>query len=139
MDFLPSVFYRELKKNCSILPQSPTAISKEYVPSVFYWELQKNYSPCHNHWRVYRRNHQRMVHIPMRATVRLPGRSAQLPTDAANPIRPCSNTFLPTDVPKDFEKSGEIFKILVQNSKKYRRSLMPPPKKILFYSPSVKL
>jgi hypothetical protein len=86
-----------------------------------------------------------MVHIPMRATVRLPGQLAQLPmespTDAANPMHPCSDTFLPTDVPTDFEKSKGIFKILLRNSKNtdgnYRWNLMPPPKKILFYVPSV--
>jgi hypothetical protein len=81
------------------------------------------------------------VQIPIRATFRLPGRSAYLSTEAANPMRVCSDTYLPTDVPTDFEKSGGIFKILVRNSKNtnrnYQRNLMPPPKKILFYVPSV--
>jgi hypothetical protein len=58
----------------------------------------------------------------MCVTVRLPGRSAHLPTEsltkAANPMRTCSDTYLPTDVPTDFEKSGGIFKILLRNSKK---------------------
>jgi len=53
----------------------------------------------------------------MHATIKLPGQSAQLPkespTDAANPMHPCSDIFLPTDVSTDFEKSRGIFKILV--------------------------
>jgi len=61
------------------------------------------------------------------------------PIDVANPMRPCSDIFLPMDLLTDFKKSGGIFKILVRNSKKYRRNLMPPPKKILFYVLSVKL
>jgi hypothetical protein len=54
-----------------------------------------------------------MVHIPMRTTVKLSGRLAQLPMDAANPMHACSDTPLPTN----FEKSGGIFKILVRISK----------------------
>jgi hypothetical protein len=81
------------------------------------------------------------MQIPIRATVRLPGRSAHLLTEAANPMCACFDTYLPKDVLTDFEKSGEIFKILVRNSKNtdrnYRRNLMPPPKKILFYVLSV--
>jgi len=57
------------------------------------------------------------VQIPMCVTVRLPGWSAHLPTEsptkAANPMRMCSDTYLPTDVPTNFEKSRGIFKILV--------------------------
>jgi len=53
----------------------------------------------------------------------------------------CSDTQLPTVLPTDVEKSGGIFKNLVRISKQYRwkyqRDLMPPPKKILFYFPSV--
>jgi hypothetical protein len=67
-----------------------------------------------------------MAHIPMRAIVRLPGWSTQLPTesltDMENPMRLCSDTQLPTDLPADFKKSGGIFKILSANFKKYRRN-----------------
>jgi len=85
------------------------------------------------------------MHIPTRTTVRLPGRLAQLPTDLpmdkANPMCACSDTQLPTVLQTDIKKSGGIFKILVRISKQYRRKyqrdLMPPPKKILFYFPSV--
>jgi molybdenum cofactor biosynthesis enzyme len=114
--------------------------------SVFYRELQNNYSPCHNHRHVYQQIHRQTMQIPMRATVRLPGRS-NLPmeslTKATNPMRDCFDTYLPTTMLMDFEKSRGIFKILVRNSKNtnrnYRRNLMPPPKKILFYVPSVTL
>ena len=43
-DYVPSVFYQELQKIHSIVPQSPTNIPTDCVPSVFYRELQKNYS-----------------------------------------------------------------------------------------------
>jgi len=53
----------------------------------------------------------------MRATIRLLGRSLHLPTvsptEAANPMRACSETYLLTD----FEKSGGTFKNIVQNLK----------------------
>ena len=53
----------------------------------------------------------------MRAIVRVPGQSAHLPkespTEAANLMCACSDTYLPTD----FENSRGIFKILVRNSK----------------------
>ena len=53
----------------------------------------------------------------MRATVRLLGQSAHLltasPTEAANPMCACSETYLPTNMPTDFEKSRGIFKNLV--------------------------
>ena len=141
MDCYPSLFYRELQKHYGILPQSPTAIPTECYSSVFYQELQNNYGPCHIHRRIYRRIHRRMMHIPTRTTVRLLGQSAQLPTDEANPMCACSDTQLPTVLPTDVEKSGGIFKNLVRISKQYRwkyqRDLMPPPKKILFYFPSV--
>jgi hypothetical protein len=81
-----------------------------------------------------------MAHIQMCATITLPGRSTQLltasPMDAENSMRACSDSFLPTDVPTNFEKSEGIFQILVQNSKNtdgnYRQNSMPPPKK--YYS-----
>jgi hypothetical protein len=41
---IPTVFYRELQKDYSILPQLPTDILTKCVPSVFYRDLQKNYS-----------------------------------------------------------------------------------------------
>jgi ABC-type microcin C transport system duplicated ATPase subunit YejF len=57
----------------------------------------------------------------MRATVRLLGQSAHLltasPTEAVNPMRACSETYLLTNMPTDFEKSGGIFKNLVRNLK----------------------
>jgi hypothetical protein len=53
------------------------------------------------------------MQIPMRVTVRLLGWSAHLPMKAANPLRACSNTFLSTNMPMDFEKFGGIFKNLV--------------------------
>jgi hypothetical protein len=57
----------------------------------------------------------------MRATVRVPGQSAHLPkespTEAANPMHACSDTYLSTDMPTNFKNSGGIFKILVRNSK----------------------
>jgi hypothetical protein len=147
------------------------AIPTEYVPSVFYWELKTNYSICHNHWRSYRRNTTRRYftesckNITANATitdafpngfidgkckfqcVRLSGRSTQLPMEASNAMRACSDTYLPTDSPTNFEKSGGIFKILVRNSKNtdghYQQNLMSPSKKILFHvssgNPSVKL
>jgi len=100
-------------KQLQHLPPSPMTLPTESVSLVFYRELQKNYCPCHNH--------RRKVQIPMHATVRLLGRSAHLPMEAANPMRACSDTFLPMD----FEKSRGIFKNLVRNSKNidgnYRR------------------
>ena len=133
----PSVFYRELQNNYSILPQSSTIIPTECDPSVFYRELQKNYSPYHNHRRIYRCIHRWMSHIPTRMTVRLPGRSTQLstdlPTEASNPIRVCSNTRLPTNSPMDVKKNSRDFQNFMWISKNtdrnYRRNLMPPPKK----------
>lgn len=57
----------------------------------------------------------------MRATIRLLGRSSHLsavsPIKAANPMRACSETYLPMDIPTDFEKSGGIFKNIVRNLK----------------------
>jgi len=104
--------------------------------SVFYRELQKHYCPCHNHRCCFRRNHWRRLHIPMRATVRVPGQSAHLPnespTEAANPMRACSDTYLPTDMPTDFENSGRIFKILVRNSKNTDENKCHRPRK--YYS-----
>jgi len=156
-----------IEKKLQHLPQSPTEIPMECVLSVFYQELKKNNSIFHNHRRPYRRNLSRRyftesykklqpmpqslthfptealttVQIPMRATFRLPGRSVHLSTEEANPMRACSDIYLPTDVPMNFKKSGGIFKILVRNSKNtnenYQQNLMPPPKKILFYVPLV--
>ena len=123
-----SVFYRELQKHYGILPYSPIAIPMDWYLSVFYQELQNNYNPCHTHWWPYRRIHRQMAHIPKCMIVRLPGRSAQLPTnlptDAANPMRPCSHKHLLTNLLTDVEKSGGIFKILVWKSIKYRRKLL---------------
>ena len=89
-----------------------------------------------HHRQIYRRLHRWMVHIPMRTTVKLSSRLAQLPMDAANPMRACSDTPLPIDLPTDFEKSRGIFKILVRISKNtdgnYRQNLIPPPKKYYF-------
>jgi hypothetical protein len=112
-DYDPSVFHRELQKNYNILPYSSTTILTAYARQYFTKSCKKNYSPCNNHRRLSRR----MVHIPICVTVRLPGRSAQLPTDVANPMHLCSDTQLPMDLPTDFKKSGGIFKILVRISK----------------------
>ena len=82
------------------------------------------------------------MQIPMRATVRQRGRSAHLPTEAANSMRSCSDTYLSTDVLRT-SKILRDFQILVGNLKNtnghYRQNLMPPPKKILFYVSSVTL
>jgi len=68
-----------------------------------------------------------MAHIQMCATITPPGRSAQLltvsPMDAENSMRACSDSFLPTDVPTNFEKSEGIFQIFSAKFKKYRRKL----------------
>jgi hypothetical protein len=57
----------------------------------------------------------------MHATVRVPGQSADLPKESpmetGNPMRACSNTYLPMDMLTDFENSRGIIKILVRNSK----------------------
>ena len=96
-------------------------------PSIFYQELLKIYCPCHNHRRCFWQNHRRTLQIPMRVTVRVPGWSTRLPmaspTDAANPMRACSKTYIPTNVPMDFKNSRGIFKISVRNSKQYRLNL----------------
>jgi hypothetical protein len=51
-------------------------------------------------------------------------------------MRACSGAQFPTDFPTDFEKYGGIFEIFARESIKYRRKLMPPPKKLLLYFPS---
>ena len=72
----------------------------------------------------------------MHATVRVPGQSTDLPkespTEAGNPMRACSDTYLPTDMPTDFENSGGIFKILVRNSKNTDENYCHRPRK--YYS-----
>jgi hypothetical protein len=62
------------------------------------------------------------MQIPMRATVRQRGRSAHLPTEAANSMRACSDTYLSTDVPTDFENL-EGFSNFSGKFKKYQRTL----------------
>jgi hypothetical protein len=104
--------------------------------SVFYRELPKNYCSCHNHRCYFQWNHRRTLQIQMRVTVRVLGRSAHLPTasptEAANPMRACSDTFIPTDL----KNSWGILKILVRNSKNtdgiYRWKFNATVRKILF-------
>jgi len=112
------------KKTCKSLTQHRQLDRRQRIAK----KLQHftTFTDGHNHRHGYRRHHQRMAHIPMRAIVRLPGWSAQLPTesptDMENPMRLCSDTQLLTDLPADFKKFGGIFKILSVNFKKYRRN-----------------
>ena len=126
-DKLLSVSYRELQNIYCILPHSPMSLPTDKRPSVSYREWQNIYCICHNHWRTYRRHHRCTLQIPMRATVRVPGRSVRLPTDSptnfAIPMCVCSNTSISTELPTEIENSGGISTNFGEKFKIYRRKL----------------